>query len=123
MGTDKPIISEAANTAAEQALRIRALNDALRTTFRGGSVFLTRGIETLSPSQRVAIVAAVRVFGAFDENNDPWGEHDCATLTVDGHEVMFKIDYYNTSMELASPDPSDASVTRRVLTILFTHEY
>ena len=125
MGTQEPISSEAetAEPVSATTLRVRALNDALRTSFRGGTVFMTRGIDALSERDRDAIITAVRTFDAFTEDNDPYGQHDCATLTVAGHDVMFKVDYYDRGMAHGSPDASDPSVTARVLTVLFTHEY
>ena len=123
MGHNQEIISEAVTTVSERTLRIRALNDALRTTFRGGDVAMTAGVDALPEFIKADIVTAVQTFTAFTEDNDPWGEHDCATLTVDGHDVMFKVDYYDTALEHHSPDESDPSVTRRVLTLLLTHEY
>lgn len=123
MGHNEEISSEAATTVSETTLRIRALNDAFRSTFIGGDVLFTTGVDALPEVIKSDIVAAVQAFTGFDENNDPWGEHDCATLTVDGHEVMFKIDYYDRAKEYGSPDPSDAMVTHRVLTVLFPSEY
>jgi hypothetical protein len=123
MGHNEEIISKAAMTVSETTLRIRALNDAFRSTFIGGDVLFTAGVDALPEVIKSAIVKAVQAFAGFDENNDPWGEHDCATLTVGGHEVMFKIDYYDRAKEYGSPDPSDAMVTHRVLTVLFPSEY
>jgi Protein of unknown function (DUF3768) len=125
MGTQEPITREAetAEPVSATTLRVRALNDALRTSLKGGTVFMTRGIDALSERDRDAIITAVRTFDAFTEDNDPYGQHDCATLIVAGHHAMFKIDYYDRDMEHGSPDASDPSITARVLTILLTHEY
>jgi hypothetical protein len=84
---------------------------------------MTAGIHALPADERMAIVEAVRAFDTFTEDNDPYGEHDCATLTVGAHEAMFKIDYYDAKVKWRSPDESDPSVTRRVLTILLASEY
>lgn len=123
MGHQEEIISEAATAALERTLRIRALNDGLRTLHVGGELFLTQGVANLPYARRIAVMNAIATFDAFTEDNDPYGEHDCATLTVDGVEVIFKIDYYDRTREYGSSDPSDPSVTRRVLTILLTSEY
>ena len=105
------------------AERIRDLNDELRTTGIGGKTYLTRGMWAKGSDFVAHAVAAVRAFDAFSEDNDPWQEHDCATLDVDGETVIFKIDYYDVNMEYGSPDPADPKVTRRVLTIMLAEEY
>ena len=105
------------------AERIRDLNDKLRTTGIGGTTYLTRGMWAKGPDFVAKACAAVRAFNAFAEDNDPWQEHDCATLDVDGETVIFKIDSYDLNMEYGSPDPADPNVTRRVLTIMLAEEY
>lgn len=103
--------------------RTRALNDALRTGGAGGRLMLTCGIAALPIGELRAIFDAVQTFSDFNEDNDPYGEHDCALLTAAGHNVMFKIDYYDLTMSAGSEDPSDASQTCRVLTIMLASEY
>src|SRR5271157_2965839 len=76
------------------AERIRNLNDELRTTGSGGKTYLTRGLIEKGADFIAKATAAVRAFDAFSDDNDPWQEHDCATLDVDGERVMFKIDLY-----------------------------
>ncbi len=102
---------------------IRDLNDALRTTGKGGRIVITPGIGALAPDAISAILAAVANFNAFDANNDPHGEHDCAVLTVGAKRVIWKIDYYDRSLSGHSPDPADPAVTTRILTIMLAEEY
>ena len=103
--------------------RIRALNDELRATGRGGIVIITRGVAALPPEVQAAIVAAVRRFDDFSVANDPFWVHDCAVLEAAGHAVVFKIDYYDLAFHGRSRDPADPVFTRRVLTIMLAGEY
>jgi hypothetical protein len=56
-----------------QASRIQQLNDAFRTTFSGGQVMLSAGINALHDEDKVAILVAVKTFDAFTPDNDPHG--------------------------------------------------
>lgn len=103
--------------------KIAALNDALRRTGAGGKIVMTRGVAELPDNIQTNIMEAVRDFSDFNEDNDPYGEHDCAFFEVEGQKFMFKIDYYDKSLEMGSADPSDPAVTTRVLTILKASEY
>jgi hypothetical protein len=65
----------------------------------------------------------VASFSTFDADNDPYGEHDCAVLTVGAERVIWKIEYYARSLRGHSPDPADPAVTTSVLTIMLVEEY
>jgi len=103
--------------------KIRELNDHLRCTRLGGRVVITAGIEALGGEVFGRILDAVAAFNDFTADNDPHGEHDCAVMDVEGVRIIWKIDYYDEAFTYASPDPSDPSVTRRVLTVMLAEEY
>ena len=103
--------------------RIRELNDQLRCKGIGGRVLIIRGIQALGPDGIRDVLIAVARFDDFSEDNDPWGEHDCATLTVNGHRLIFKIDYFDRDLAYHSPDASDPAVTERVMTVMLAEEY
>ncbi len=102
---------------------IRRFNDELRQTFVGGAVMLTPSVVALGSKAQKAIVAKVRAFDAFDEGNDPFGEHDFGAFEYEGEKVFFKIDYYNREMTWGSENPADPTVTTRVLTIMLAVDY
>jgi hypothetical protein len=103
--------------------RIRTLNDALRTTFRGGRVLVTQGVRSLPLEQNAAVLQAVQAFDTFTPDNDPHEEHDFGSLVLDGRKLYWKIDYYDERMESGSEDPADPERTTRVLTICLAEEY
>ena len=87
--------------------RIRDLNDAFRRTFVGGTVVITAGVEALPSNKRRSILAKVRAFDAFTEDNDPREEHDFGVVEHRGVRCFLKIDYYDRGMEMLSSDPAD----------------
>ncbi|QIG97158.1 DUF3768 domain-containing protein [Bradyrhizobium sp. 6(2017)] len=103
--------------------RIRALNDQLRTTLTGGKAFMTPGIAALGPEAVQRLVTAIGTFDDFCIANDPHGEHDFGMLEFEGASILFKIDYYDADFEFGSPDPSDPTVTERVITLMLAEEY
>lgn len=105
-------------------LRIRELNDQMRKEGRGhGSYAITAGIWALGKDFVLAAVRAVEQFDGFDDNNDPWGEHDFGSMSVQGETVYFKFDYYSLDLQLGSENPANEGVTHRVMTIMLASEY
>ena len=84
---------------------IRALNDRFRQSLRGGMLVMTAGVIALGQERQLKILEAVARFDSFDEDNDPYGEHDFGALEVEGERLFFKIDYYDQSLSAHSPDP------------------
>ena len=104
--------------------KIAALNDAFRQTFEGGRVVTTSGIAALPGEDYFPILAEVRAFDDFTEDNDPYGEHDFGAFDYEGvGKVFWKIDYYAPDMQHGSEDPTEPAKTVRVLTIMFASEY
>ena len=84
---------------------------------------MTRGIAVLPPDDQLEVLKAVVQFTDFNSDNDPRREHDCAVLTAAGHRIIWKIDYYDAGLKFLSRDPSNPTVTRRVLTVMLASEY
>ena len=103
--------------------RIRALNDAFRTSLDGGRVMMTAGIDALDGDVKAIIIREVVTFGDFNADNDPHGEHDFGAIKVAGHKVFWKIDAYDQTMTYGSEDPANPDVTTRVMTIMLAEEY
>lgn len=103
--------------------QIRALNDKLRQELIGGIAVITPKAVALGEKTVENIFKAVAIFDEFCLANDPYQEHDFGALDVDGHRVLFKIEYYDTKFEWHSPDPADPDVTERVITIMLAEEY
>lgn len=104
--------------------RVRDLNDRFRTNGEGnGTVLITSGIQAQGGEFAVKAVEAVRTFTAFSDDNDPWGEHDCGAVEINGEKVFFKIDYYDPTCTYGSENPANEALTHRVLTIMLASEY
>lgn len=107
-----------------RAERIARLNDALRKGGQGGVIVVTRGVRTLPGFNAETLLTMLREVNDFDSDNDPHGERDFGSLTADcGEDLLWKIDYYDIDMIFASPEPADAAVTKRVLSIMLASEY
>lgn len=103
--------------------RIRALNDELRQYLLGGLAVITPGVAALGQAAVDRIVKTITVYDNFCHANDPHEEHDFGSFEADGQTIFFKIDYYDKDLTYHSPDPSDPSLTERVITIMLADEY
>lgn len=107
--------------------RVQELNDEFRKAGprndEGGRWLVTRGVQDLGDGVVSSVIDVVRGYDRFTEGDDPWGEHDFGVFEVAGRKLFWKIDYYDRAQEFGSPDPADASVTCRVMTILRAEEY
>lgn len=113
---------------ADTSSTVRALNDRFRQgdDTIPGHVFITVGVKGLIADgigTLEDVVIAVREFTDFTPDNDPHGEHDFGAFEISGEKLFWKIDYYSPDLQHGSEDPSDPSVTLRVLTIMLASEY
>ena len=107
----------------DKTAKIRQLNDAFRTSFRGGKVILTLGIRSKSDEDQTEILERVLNFHDFTKSNDPYQEHDFGKFEHKGEKIFWKIDYYDKSLRYGSEDASDETITTRVLTVMTADEY
>ena len=125
---------------AEHLDTIRRLNDAARSRPGTASIAnVTIGFQSLPNADRFAALAQIVSFTQFDGNNDFYGEHDFGAVyrlaggawTQDrpsddkaiAETVLWKVDYYDTSLTYGSEAPWDEQQTKRVLTIMLASEY
>ena len=90
-------------------------NDLFRKTFLGGKVMLTTGVEGDENVNK--IIAAVKSFDTFTEDNDPHGERDFGKITINEEDYFWKIDYYDKDYKFFQEDG------HRVLTIMLASDY
>ena len=70
-------------------------NDALRAKIPNIAppdlLVITRGIADLGPKAVAEILMKVKEFNDFNEDNDPWGEHDFGSFFYESQEPRKKI--------------------------------
>ena len=107
----------------EKTNALARMNDQLRRTGLGGKVLITSGVQSLSHTMQTRLLQVIASFDNFDDSNDPHGEHDFGAIDFEGDRYFWKIDYYDQAYEAESPDPLDAEITRRVMTVMRAEEY
>ena len=114
-----------AHSRADDRLTLAAINDAFRRQGPGGDGHwvITASVSAVNPMFAHLAIGRVRAFADFTSDNDPSGEHDFGSFTLGQHRLFWKIDYFDRDLEYGSPDPLDASVTTRVLTVMLASDY
>lgn len=111
-------------TTNTKSSRIALLNDMCRQAMGISSkVVMTQGVAMMPQEDTSAIIEKVARFNDFNEDNDPWEEHDFGAFEQNEQKIFWKIDYYDLAMENGSEDPADPTITRRLLTIMLAEEY
>lgn len=128
-------------------------NDNFRKHLSQGTLVLTQGIRSNTKEDLEAIITKVRTFDTFDENNDPYNEHETSlsfareerpqqrlvvrasrnakrsvaaqfgAFDYKGKRIFWKIDNYDQKFLYLSPDVSNPRLTNKVLTIMYAEEY
>ncbi len=112
-----------------RARRIAGLNDELRKNPMNralGQVLISSGVAARGAEFRAMVLTALGQMQAkdFKKGNDPYGERDFNSFTIDGKLCLMKIDYYaKDDLRRASEDPSDPAKTTRVMTVMLADEY
>jgi Protein of unknown function (DUF3768) len=97
----------------DRRAKVVALNDQLRTTFKGGRVQMTPSVYELDDRLRGRALSALARYNAFDSESD----HDWGVFIFAGFAFEWRIEYRNKHGNGLFPDPSDAAQTERVLTL------
>lgn len=102
---------------------VAELNDKHRKWIPLTSTVITSGVDRLGADVVDKIISKVRSFNAFEEGNDPYGEHDFWAIEHAWEKIYWKIDYYSKDWRGWGEDPSDVDKTKRILTIMLSDEY
>ncbi len=84
---------------------------------------MTAGVLAHGDEFFIRVLTAIAQCDVFNEENDPWGEHDFGAICESGERVFWKIDYYNKTLTAAAEDPANPAVCQRILTIMLASEY
>ena len=108
----------------ENCTAIAQLNDRFRRGDRSlGTYAITPGVRSLTPEKILRLTQLVQSFNSFTIDNDAHQEHDFGAIVMDDKKFFWKISYYDPTFTYASEDPSNTTVTRRVLTVMESSEY
>jgi Protein of unknown function (DUF3768) len=102
----------------DRRAEIVALNDQLRTTFKGGRVQMTRNFFELDARLRGRAMCVMARYNKFDDES----EHDWGVFIFAGYAFEWTIEYRGKDGSGISPDPADPCQTFRILTLHATSD-
>jgi hypothetical protein len=97
----------------ERRDKIIALNDQLRTTFKGGRVQTTPSVYQLDDRLRGRALCTLARYSRFSGDS----EHDSGVFIFAGFAFEWRIEYRGADGTGHSADPADPDKTMRVLTL------
>lgn len=100
-----------------RATRIAKLNDAFRRNV--DNTVITPGVVALEDVH--GLMRKVYSYNDFNEDNDPYGEHDLGSFEWHGEKIFWKINYYELEFQFYC-DPLSPRC-QRVMTIMLASEY
>jgi hypothetical protein len=112
------ISQETAIAKRNDQFRVNVINSPSITS---GKCVLTASIAAQEPLVLAHILYAVKTFDDFNEDNDPYKEHDFGKITIRGLDVFWKIDYFKDEKMTEGTD--DPLTSYQVMTIMIASEY
>jgi hypothetical protein len=109
-------------TSTTKAEQIAQLNDRFRRS-PGANWVITASVQAKGAEFIRRAVQAVVAFDHFPEGDNPHGERDFGAFDLSGQRLFWKIDYYDHALEYGSPDPTNPTITQRVMTIMLAEDY
>ena len=100
---------------------IRKKNDTLRKLIPfvpSPHMFMrTSSVAALPEQKQLALFSKVVNFNDFNEDNDPYGEHDFFSVIQDGQKYFLKIDNYDKNLKFYKENGI------RVITLMHSNDY
>ena len=84
---------------------------------------ITASVAALPSDTLAAAILAMRRFGNFTPDNDPYGEHDFGSFEHAGERFFFKIDTYADALLTYCAEAPLAPGVVRVLTLMLASDY
>ena len=70
-----------------------------------------------------AALCRLREYEEFEKDADPRNEHDFLKFELCNRSFIFHIAYYDLDLKLASPDPADPTITKRIGCLMLSSDW